>query len=89
MTNDTRANLPATIRAAILEVAADLEPADLDDLDDDVDFRDELDLDSMDFLNVLIAIKAATGVEIPETDYPELRTLASLRAYLERRVQGP
>ena len=77
-------DLQATIRAAILEVAADIDPSELDALDDDADFRDELDLDSMDFLNILVALQRETGVTVPEADYPQVQTLASLQAYLER-----
>ena len=41
----------------------------------DVAFREQLDLDSMDVLNFVIALHAARGVEIPEADYPKLATL--------------
>lgn len=81
-------NLRTTIVAAILEVAADLDATELDELAADADFRDELDLDSMDFLNVLVALKATTGVEIPEADYPRVRSLAGLEAYLRAHGAG-
>jgi len=74
------------LRQQILESIASVAPeAELDALDDAADLRDELDLDSMDFLNVLIAIKAATGVEVPERDYPQVRTLAGLLDYVRAR----
>jgi acyl carrier protein len=72
------------LRRQVLACIASVAPeAELDTLEGDVDLRDELDLDSMDFLNVLIAIKEATGVEVPERDYPQVRTLDALVAYLE------
>ena len=40
-----------------------------------VSFRDQLDIDSMDFLNFVIMIHKTFGVEIPETDYPKYGTL--------------
>jgi acyl carrier protein len=48
----------------------------------DVPFRDQLDLDSMDYLNFVIALHAALGVEIPEADYPKLATLEACVDYL-------
>jgi len=47
----------------------------------DEDLRETLDLDSMDFLNLVIALHEATGRDIPESDYPRLRTLAGMIAY--------
>ena len=73
-----------TTREQILECLATIVgDAGLDTLADEVDLRDELDLDSMDFLNLLIAVKDATGVEVPERDYPQVRTLAGLVAYVD------
>ncbi|MCB9764640.1 MAG: acyl carrier protein [Alphaproteobacteria bacterium] len=57
---------------------------DLADVDPDEDLREELDIDSMDFLALIQGLAERTGVEIPEKDYPEVRTLNDLVAYLER-----
>jgi len=46
--------------------------------------REELDLDSMDFLNFIAALHQRTGVDIPEADYPKLFTLDGAVAYLRR-----
>lgn len=74
------------IRTSVLESLRRVAPeADLDDLPGDVELRDELDLDSMDFLNFVVAIGERTGIEIPERDYPEVMTLDACVAYLERR----
>ena len=73
-----------TTRQQILQCIGSVAPeADLAGLADDVDLRDELDLDSMDFLNVLIAVQRTTGVEVPERDYPQVRSLAGLSAYVD------
>ena len=73
------------IRQAIAEVIAGIAPeADLSTVGDDEDLRDALDLDSMDFLNVLIALHERTGVMIPEADSGKLRTLRGIVAYLRR-----
>lgn len=76
------------ITASITAVAPDIEAAELEELDRDEDFREALDLDSMDFLNILVEIKNRTGVEVPERDYPEVRSLAGLEAYLAKAA-GP
>ena len=58
------------IRTAILQSIARVAPdADLDDLDPGADLRDALDIDSMDFLGVLVGINERLGVEVPEADY--------------------
>lgn len=56
--------------------------ADLDLLEPDADVADELDLDSIDFLNVVTAISHAIGVDIPERDYARLTTLDDLVGYV-------
>jgi acyl carrier protein len=71
----------AVMRAALATIAPE---ADLDDLAPDDDLQEALDLDSMDFLNFLIAIAQSTGVEIPESDYHLVRSRGGCRTYLER-----
>jgi acyl carrier protein len=56
--------------------------ADLDELAADADLQEELDLDSMDFLNFLIALGEATGVHVPESDYAQVRTFGGCVAYV-------
>lgn len=70
------------ILEAIAEVAPDTEPSRLSPA---ADLRDELDLDSMDFLNLLVAIQERLGVSVPEQDYGEVRTLEALVAYVDAR----
>jgi acyl carrier protein len=78
----SRDELRAAIFAALAEVAPEADPRALRD---EVPLRDQLDLDSMDFLNLLIGVHQRTGVEIPEADYGELESLGQLVAYLEAR----
>ena len=73
-------------RALAANVLAGIAPeADLSTLGETEDLRDALDLDSMDFLNFMIGLSQGTGVNIPESDYPKLFTLASLLDYLGGR----
>ncbi len=75
--NDDQAR--ATVIAAISSVAPDTEPETIDPKED---VWYALDLDSMDQLNVMIAVGEQTGVEIPEADYPWLETIDALTRYL-------
>ena len=75
----TRDEIRATVLRALGEIAPE---ADLATLEPDVPFRDQLDLDSMDFLNFVIALHAALDVDIPEADYPKLATLDGCVDYL-------
>lgn len=71
------------IEAVVLEALGEIAPeADLGALDHDADLREQLDIDSLDFLNVVIAVHERTGIDIPERDYPKLSTLAGFVAYL-------
>ena len=67
---------PDEIRQTVLRLLGEIAPeADLPALRPGISFRDQLDIDSMDFLNLVILIHKSFGVEIPETDYPKYGTL--------------
>ena len=69
----------------IFEVLSGIAPeADLDALPGKAQMRDELDLDSMDFLNFVSELHERTGMDIPEADYPKLFTLDGAIAWLSR-----
>lgn len=51
-------------------------------------FRDQFEIDSMDFLNFVIAMHEATGVDIPEADYPDLETLEGCVGYFQKKRQA-
>ncbi len=73
----------------IFEILSDLAPeADPATLAGDADLREELDLDSMDFMNFVVALHERTGIDIPEADYGELRTRDGAVAYLARATQS-
>lgn len=71
----------ALICAVLQEIAPETDPANLPD---DADLRDALDLDSMDFMNFVVALHERTGIDIPEADYAKLGTIAGATAYLNR-----
>jgi acyl carrier protein len=73
------AELESAVRAALGEVAPDVDPAAVDA---DADFHDDLGLDSMDTLNLAIALHDATGVDVPERDYPRIASVRQCVEYL-------
>jgi len=76
---------PQQAKDVIFKVLSGIAPeADLGSLGGKMQLRDELDLDSMDFLNFITALHERTGMNIPETDYPKLATLDGAVAYLVR-----
>ena len=75
------------VRERVLEILSGLAPeVDVHALSPDVRIRDQIDVDSMDFLNFLIAVDAEIGVDIPEADYSRLTTLKSIYEYLAERL---
>ncbi len=81
---------PDDIRREVLEalsaIAPEIDPASIEP---EVNFRDQLDLDSMDFLNFVLALHERLGVDIPEADYPRLLTLDGAVAYLAAKLAAP
>ena len=68
-----------TVAAILAQIAPE---ADLDDVEPGEDLRTGLDLDSLDFLSLVEGLKERTGVDVPEEDYPQVRSLAGLVGYL-------
>ena len=76
-----------SIRQTVLQALGTIVPeADLNSIEPDLEFREQLDMDSMDFLNFVIAVNEQLGVEIPEVDYPKLSTLDACVAYISARL---
>ncbi len=76
------------IKDLILEIIEDIdEDAEFDELDPDAPLRDQLDLDSMDFLDIVMELRKRYKLQIPEEEYPELATLASCVNYLEPKLK--
>jgi acyl carrier protein len=75
------------IRATVLRLLGEVAPeADMAALKPDRRIRDQIDIDSMDALNFLIAIDAELGIDIPEADYPKMTTLDTIVAYLAAKA---
>jgi len=73
----------ADTRAQILRLMGEIAPeADLAAINPDVSFRDQLDLDSMDFLAYVVSLHKAFEIDIPESDYPKYMTLNGCLAQL-------
>jgi acyl carrier protein len=73
--DDARALLGRLLRRIAPEV-------DLDEIDPDTPLQESVDLDSMDFLNLVTALHDETGIDVPERDYPLLSTVAGFTAYV-------
>lgn len=77
------------LQAMILEELANLAPeTEGMPLADDADLREALDLDSMDILNLLIALSKRLGIDIPDADAKNLLTLSGGAAYLQQCCAG-
>jgi acyl carrier protein len=80
---------PDDIKRLLFEELGNLAPeADPGTVPPDADLREALDLDSMDFLNLIIALHKRLGVDIPEGDYAELRTIGDAVAYLATKAKN-
>ncbi|MFZ1123292.1 MAG: acyl carrier protein [Candidatus Binataceae bacterium] len=75
------------IRTMVLQELGRIAPEIESQIDPAVDLREQIDLDSMDMLNLMIAIHKATGVNIPESDYPQMSSLNGCVLYLRSRVK--
>jgi len=80
----TREAIRAAVVRALTSVAPEIDPARLDP---DKEFRQEVDLDSMDVLNFVIALHAGLKIDVPEADYPKLSTLNKTVEYLAHRLE--
>ena len=77
------------IKDLIIEIIADIdEDAEFEMLKGDQPLRDQLDLDSMDFLDIVMELRKRHQLQIPEDDYPQLATLDSCVNYLEPKLQA-
>lgn len=76
-------------RDIILGIIATVAPdADLSDVRDDVRLRDQLDMDSMDFLDIVMELRKRYKIEVPKEDYPRLATLDSCVEYLAPKLKA-
>lgn len=76
------------IRGVILDILERIAPdEDLTDLDDARPFREQMELDSMDFLDIVMELRKLYRFDIPEEDYPNLNTMAGTVSYLKPRLK--
>ena len=74
---------PEEIRQVVLEILARIAPdEDLSDLEDEVAFREQMELDSMDFLDIVMELRKLYRIQIPEEEYGNLTTMSSTVNYL-------
>ena len=79
---------PEEIRDEILDILGDIAPdEDLSDLKDEVAFREQLELDSMDFLDIVMELRKRHRIQIPEEEYTELASMHSTVTYLTPRMK--
>ena len=78
---------PADIRDVIIEILEDIAPdEDLSSLKDDVSFREQMELDSMDFLDIVMELRKRYRVQVPEEDYSHLDSMHSTVTYLTPKM---
>ena len=76
------------VSQAIIDIINDILPeGDCSNVNPDERLRDQLDLDSMDFLDIVMELRKQYNVEVPEEDYPKLATLNSCIEYLEPKMK--
>jgi acyl carrier protein len=78
--------LKAIVLTALGQVAPEADPAALDPT---VPIADQVEIDSMDFLDFVVALAERTGIEVPERDYTELSTVDGCVSYLSGHTQAP
>jgi len=78
----------AEIKEAIIDILSDIAPdEELGELKEDVAFAEQLELDSMDFLDIVMELRKRYRIQIPEEDYTELASMSSTVKYLEPLMQ--
>ena len=72
------------IKLEVLDILSDIAPdEDLSQLKDDVSFREQMELDSMDFLDIVMELRKRHRIQIPEDDYLNLASMDSTVTYLD------
>ena len=80
--------VPEQIRQVILDILARIAPdEDLSDIQDDIAFREQMDLDSMDFLDIVMELRKQYRIQIAEEDYENLTSMSSTVTYLTPLLQ--
>jgi acyl carrier protein len=76
------------VKKVVMDIIEDVAPdEDVAGIDENESLRDQLDLDSMDFLDIVMELRKRHKVEVPSEDYPHLATLAGCVTYLTPKMQ--
>jgi acyl carrier protein len=71
------------VKQIVIDIINEIAPdEDTSDLKGEISLRDQMDLDSMDFLDIVMELRKQHGIEVPEEDYPQLASLDSCAHYL-------
>ena len=80
---------PEKVKEIVLKIISTVSPdAELSGLQSDQPLRDQLDLDSMDFLDIVMELRKRYKIEVPKEDYSQLASLDSCVSYLSPRFDG-
>ena len=73
----------------VIDIISDIAPdEDLTAIKPEIKLRDQLQLDSMDFLDIVMELRKRHGIEVPETDYGQLASLESCAEYLTPKFES-
>lgn len=71
------------VKQIVIDIISEIAPdEDTSELKSEVALREQMDLDSMDFLDIVMELRKQHGIEVPEADYPQLASLDSCATYL-------
>jgi acyl carrier protein len=71
------------VKQIVIDIIAEIAPdEDATNIKSEINLRDQLDLDSMDFLDIVMELRKQHNIEVPEVDYPQLASLDTCAAYL-------
>lgn len=71
------------VKQIVIDIIDEIAPdEDTSNVKPEINLRDQLDLDSMDFLDIVMELRKQHNIEVPEADYPQLASLDSCAAYL-------
>jgi acyl carrier protein len=71
------------VKQIVIDIISEIAPdEDSSNIKPEINLRDQLDLDSMDFLDIVMELRKQHSIEVPEADYPQLASLDSCAAYL-------
>jgi len=71
------------VKQIVIDIIKEIAPdEDTTDIKSEVALREQMDLDSMDFLDIVMELRKQHGIEVPEADYPQLASLESCATYL-------